>query len=176
MDRWNEYHQHKLNAAALLALAPTPGVIGWHLHHNRDRAVGAAGFVQSDVRSGIGSSLCLPVRRRPRCHRADRTGAGGAGGPGLARLGVAKADRRYFTLHATLDLKHSEDWNREVVRPLVSEEPRAARAMAEGALMRLRAGARCFERYRRELKGYSQPSAASRAPSRAKNLSPMSTR
>jgi heme oxygenase-like protein len=70
---------------------------------------------------------------------------------GLARLGIPKAARRYFTLHATLDVKHSEAWNREVVTSLVAEEPRAARAIAEGALMRLRAGARCFERYRREL-------------------------
>jgi hypothetical protein len=69
---------------------------------------------------------------------------------GLARLGVPKAARRYFTLHATLDVKHSEAWDREVLRPLVSGEPRAARAIAEGALMRLRAGARCFERYRAE--------------------------
>src|SRR5207253_6142260 len=70
---------------------------------------------------------------------------------GLARLGVPKAARRYFTLHATLDLKHSEAWNREVLRSLVAREPRAAQAIAEGALMRLRAGARCFDRYRREL-------------------------
>ncbi|HEY5675399.1 MAG TPA: iron-containing redox enzyme family protein, partial [Myxococcales bacterium] len=70
---------------------------------------------------------------------------------GLARLGVPKAARRYFTLHATLDLQHSAAWNREVLRPLVLEKPRAARAIAEGALMRLRAGARCFARYRREL-------------------------
>ena len=69
---------------------------------------------------------------------------------GLLRLGVPKAARRYFTLHATLDVKHSEAWNREVLRPL-AEEPRAARAMAEGALMRLGAGARCFARYRSEL-------------------------
>ena len=70
---------------------------------------------------------------------------------GLARLGIPRAARRYFTLHATLDLKHSEAWNREVLRPLVALEPRAAQAIAEGALMRLRAGERCFERYRREL-------------------------
>jgi heme oxygenase-like protein len=70
---------------------------------------------------------------------------------GLARLGIPRAARRYFTLHATLDLKHSEAWNREVLRPLVEREPRAAQAIAEGALMRLRAGARCFERYREEL-------------------------
>lgn len=70
---------------------------------------------------------------------------------GLARLGIAKSLRRYFTLHATLDVKHSQAWNQEVLATLVAEEPRAARAIAEGALMRLCAGARSFERYRREL-------------------------
>jgi len=69
----------------------------------------------------------------------------------LARLGVAKAARRYFSLHATLDVQHSLAWNREVIGPLVAADPRNAQAMAEGALLRLRAGARCFLRYRREL-------------------------
>lgn len=70
---------------------------------------------------------------------------------GLKRLGVDGAARRYFALHATLDVKHSEAWNREVLRPLVAEKREVAVAIAEGALMRLTAGARCFERYRREL-------------------------
>ncbi|GAC1536040.1 MAG: hypothetical protein NVS2B9_01610 [Myxococcales bacterium] len=70
---------------------------------------------------------------------------------GLARLGVGKAERRYFSLHATLDVAHSAAWNREVLRTLVAGDPRVARAMAEGALLRLRAGARCFRRYRRVL-------------------------
>jgi Iron-containing redox enzyme len=70
---------------------------------------------------------------------------------GLARLGVAKATRRYFSLHATLDVQHSAAWNREVLAPLVEADARCARAIAEGALMRLRAGARCFARYRKEL-------------------------
>jgi hypothetical protein len=77
-------------------------------------------------------------------------------------VGDGKAARRYFTLHATLDLKHSAAWNREVLRPIVAEEPRAARAFAEGALMRLRAGARCFERYRREL--WLQPAQGMKPP------------
>ena len=68
---------------------------------------------------------------------------------GLARLDVAGSARQYFALHATLDVKHSEAWNREVVRPLVAKDARAAHAIAEGALMRLEAGRRCFERYRR---------------------------
>jgi hypothetical protein len=71
---------------------------------------------------------------------------------GLKRLGVGGAARRYFALHATLDVKHSLAWNREVIAPLVAADPRVAPAIAEGALMRLHAGARCFERYRRELR------------------------
>ena len=70
---------------------------------------------------------------------------------GLQRLGFGMPVRRYYALHATLDVKHSQDWNREVLRPLVAEDPARARPIAEGALMRLQAGARCFERYRREL-------------------------
>lgn len=69
---------------------------------------------------------------------------------GLARVGLSERDRRYFALHAVLDVKHSEDWNREALRPLVAEEPRRATAMAEGALLRLRCGAACFQRYRAE--------------------------
>jgi hypothetical protein len=70
---------------------------------------------------------------------------------GLKRLGIAGTVRRYYALHATLDIKHSAAWNREVLQPLVSADPRAAHAIAEGALMRLRAGERCFARYRRAL-------------------------
>ncbi len=69
---------------------------------------------------------------------------------GLRRLGVPAKKRHYFALHAVLDVKHSEAWNREVVRTLVAEDNRRARAIAEGAVMRLWHGARCFERYRRE--------------------------
>jgi hypothetical protein len=75
---------------------------------------------------------------------------------GLKRLGFGGVARRYYALHATLDVKHSLAWNREVIAPLVSAEPRAAFAIAEGALLRLRAGARCFERYRRELPGFAR--------------------
>ena len=70
---------------------------------------------------------------------------------GLRRLGLTGKERHYFDLHAVLDVKHSADWNREVLRPLVAEDPRRAVAMAEGALIRLRCGERCFERYRAEL-------------------------
>jgi len=70
---------------------------------------------------------------------------------GLKRLGVPARDRQYYALHATVDLRHSLTWNREVIGPLVAERPEVAVAIAEGALMRLRAGEKCFIRYRREL-------------------------
>jgi hypothetical protein len=70
---------------------------------------------------------------------------------GLKRLGLHGEARRYYALHATLDIKHSAAWGREVLYPLVGQDPARARAIAEGALLRLRAGARCFERYRSEL-------------------------
>jgi hypothetical protein len=71
---------------------------------------------------------------------------------GLKRLGVPADDRHYFALHATLDIKHSRAWNDEVLRPLVDEDPRRAKAIAEGALLRLWCGARCFARYRAHFK------------------------
>jgi hypothetical protein len=78
-------------------------------------------------------------------------GRSAATAAGLRRLGLDARQRRYFDLHATLDVKHSEAWNREVIAPLVAEDPRRATAMAEGALIRLHCGARCFERYRQAL-------------------------
>jgi hypothetical protein len=69
---------------------------------------------------------------------------------GLRRLGIPARKRHYFALHAVLDVKHSAHWNREVLRPLVAEDPRRAQAIGEGAIMRLWHGARCFERYRQE--------------------------
>ncbi|MEO5572921.1 MAG: iron-containing redox enzyme family protein [Gammaproteobacteria bacterium] len=70
---------------------------------------------------------------------------------GLKRLAVPAEARSYFQLHAGLDIKHSAAWNREILHSLVSENPLAARPIAEGALLRLTCGARCFERYRLEL-------------------------
>ena len=96
----------------------------------------------------------------------------------LRRVGVSKDGYRYFALHATLDLKHSEAWNREVLATLVEEDPAVAPLLAEGALLRLTAGERCFERYRREfgLGGASQPRRARRSPSSRSNRAPTSVR
>ncbi|MBV9931161.1 MAG: iron-containing redox enzyme family protein [Alphaproteobacteria bacterium] len=69
----------------------------------------------------------------------------------LRRLGFPPKVRRYFDLHATLDVRHSAAWNAEALRPLVAEDPARARAIAEGALIRLACGARCYELYRAHL-------------------------
>jgi hypothetical protein len=70
---------------------------------------------------------------------------------GIKRLGVPTGDRHYFDLHSILDVKHAMAWNAEAIHPLVAENPKVAPAIAEGALMRLECGRRCFDRYRREL-------------------------
>lgn len=70
---------------------------------------------------------------------------------GLKRLGAEPKHRKYFDLHALLDVKHSEEWNAEVLHPLVEADPDSAVALAEGALMRLTCGARCFDAYRGRL-------------------------
>ena len=81
---------------------------------------------------------------------------------GLKRLHIPTKKRLYFTLHAVLDIKHSECWNREVLRSLVGENPRCAQAIGEGAIIRLWHGTRCFERYRRHF-GLDQQSSKAAA-------------
>ena len=66
----------------------------------------------------------------------------------LRRLGRPEGERRYFELHAHLDIRHSEAWLAEAIHPLVAEDPARARAMAEGALIRLACGARSYACYR----------------------------
>ncbi len=78
-------------------------------------------------------------------------GRSAATAAGMRRLGVDGKTRHYFDLHAVLDVKHSEAWNREALGPLIAEDPRRAAAIAEGALIRLGCGACCFERYRAHL-------------------------
>jgi hypothetical protein len=72
-------------------------------------------------------------------------------GKGLKRLGFPPVVRKYFDLHAMLDIKHAEDWIANVLRPLVAEDPGRAPLLAEGALVRLACGARCFDVYRKHL-------------------------
>lgn len=71
---------------------------------------------------------------------------------GLKRLGVGP-ERKYYALHSTLDVEHSRAWNAEVLRPLAETRPECLPSLAEGAIMRLLAGAACYDAYRRHLWG-----------------------
>lgn len=127
-------------AAQLLGLRPTPDstvvealalgntMVGLALNRGYAfHALGALGAIE----------LTAPAR-------AERVAAG------MKRLGLPAAARAYFDLHATIDVHHSRAWNREVIAPLAGNALQA-RCMAEGALMRLLCGARCFDRYVGEL-------------------------
>ena len=76
---------------------------------------------------------------------------------GLKRLGCPPETRKYFALHARIDIEHSRDWNAEALAPLVAERPDCARFIAEGALMRLTCGEQCFEAYRAYLWAHAHP-------------------
>lgn len=141
MGRGHERGMHGLMLAALvreLALQPSIDDTGWEalalsnlmvaLASNRRyayQAVGALGAIE----------MTAPGR-------VAQVNAG------LQRLDVSAAARTYFQLHAGLDIKHSQAWNEEVILPLVKADSTTARPIAEGALMRLSSGARCFRRYR----------------------------
>jgi hypothetical protein len=71
---------------------------------------------------------------------------------GMKRLGLDGRLRAYFDLHAALDVSHARAWIGEIIRPMVEADPACAPLIAEGALMRLVCGARCFERYSTDLK------------------------
>lgn len=66
---------------------------------------------------------------------------------GLQRLGYGQRERLYYDLHSHIDVKHSATWNEHALKPLIAEDPRRARAIAEGALIRMRCAERCFDRY-----------------------------
>jgi len=76
---------------------------------------------------------------------------------GLKRLGATPEMRKYFMLHAQLDVEHSRAWNAEALIPLVEETPEYARYIAEGAVMRLICGEQCFEAYRSYLWAHAHP-------------------
>ena len=100
--------------------------------------------------------VALAANRRDAYHALgamgviDRTAPGRVSlvNDGLKRLNAPTPARIYFQLHAGLDVKHSKAWNQEIIRPLVGAAKSVALAIAEGALLRLRAGERCFRRYR----------------------------
>ena len=76
---------------------------------------------------------------------------------GLKRVGTAPEARKYFALHAVLDIEHSRAWNAEALAPLVAENPDCARSIAEGAIMRLICGEQCFDTYRAHLWAHVHP-------------------
>jgi hypothetical protein len=81
----------------------------------------------------------------------------GAISEALKRLGRSPEQRKYFQLHAHLDVEHSRAWNAEVLAPLVRETPDCAKYLAEGAVMRLICGEQCFETYRAHLWAHAHP-------------------
>jgi hypothetical protein len=76
---------------------------------------------------------------------------------GLKRVGISAEARKYFVLHAHLDIEHSKAWNAEALEPLVAETPECAKYLAEGAIMRLICGEQCFETYRAHLWAHVHP-------------------
>jgi len=78
----------------------------------------------------------------------------------LERVGLDGEAVHYFKLHSTIDLVHWQGWRDEALVPLLAQQPELAPSIAEGALMRLCAGARTFERYKRE---FSLSTGASRS-------------
>jgi hypothetical protein len=102
--------------------------------------------------------LALALTRRYAYHSLGALGAIELTAPGrvakvslgMRRLGLDAKARAYFDLHAALDVSHSRCWNREIIHSLVAADPACAPCLAEGALIRLRAGEQCFDRYRHE--------------------------
>jgi hypothetical protein len=86
---------------------------------------------------------------------------------GMKRLGLPARTRAYFDLHAALDVSHARAWIREIIRPLADADPECARLIAEGALMRMLCGQRCFERYSTELRGAARNVSSPRATEEA---------
>jgi len=76
---------------------------------------------------------------------------------GLRRLGCPPVQRKYFVLHAQLDVEHTRAWNAEALVPLVSWFPECAPLIAEVALMRLICGEQCFDAHRANLWADDRP-------------------
>ncbi|MDF3065633.1 MAG: hypothetical protein K0R38_1234 [Polyangiaceae bacterium] len=76
---------------------------------------------------------------------------------GLSRLGVSAEARGFFGVRQRLAPLRAHAWNEHVILPLVAQDARSARAIAEGALMRLAADARCHRRYRAALDILAEP-------------------
>lgn len=122
--------------------------------------------------------LALATNRRYAYHAVGALGALelSAAGPaghvdaGLARLGFSEESRGFFAVRQRLAPLRSYAWNEHVVLPLVAQDARCVRAIAEGALMRLAADARCHRRYRAALDvPASEPSTVEPLPTQWQN-------
>jgi len=136
-----------------------------------DRTVDGLGLKPS-IEGTCWQSLCLAntltafaTTRRYTYHAVGALGAVeltaptrvGSVAEGLKRLGCSPEQRKYFQLHAALDIEHSKAWNAEALIPLVEADPGCARYIAEGAIMRLICGEQCFETYRAHLWAHAHP-------------------
>lgn len=69
----------------------------------------------------------------------------------LRRLGFSLEASAYYNSRSKLGVLRAHAWSYDVILPLIAQDSRISKAVAEGALMRLAADARCLERYKREL-------------------------
>ncbi len=130
-----------MKVAEELALDPDPDAVLWEALAVGNLLAGLA-FDRRFAYHAVGALGAVELTAPGRTALVEK---------GLRRLGISSTGRRYFAVHATLDIKHSAAWDAEVLAPLVEADPRNARPIAEGALMRLAAGGRSFAAYRREL-------------------------
>jgi hypothetical protein len=146
---WDEMGQGQASAmhgpmlahlAQEVGLGTAPSEVAWEALALANLMVGLAVHRRHAFRS-VGALGAIELTAPWRAARVNE---------GLKRLGLGGEARRYYALHATLDVKHSAAWNREVLHPLVAADPTLARPIAEGALARLEAGHRCFDRYREQ--------------------------
>jgi hypothetical protein len=91
--------------------------------------------------------VALATNRRYAYHSIGALSVTELTAPGRA----AQVNRGLKRLGIQGDVKPSIAWNRELLEALIAENPEIAGSIAEGALLRLTAGKRCFERYRHEL-------------------------
>src|SRR6478735_4065681 len=70
---------------------------------------------------------------------------------GLVRVGLSDERAERYLSQVNSAAQPASAWLHRVLLPLIANDSTLAPVIAEGALLRLRAEARCFERYRREL-------------------------
>ena len=85
----------------------------------------------------------------------------------LKRLGFSLEASAYFNSRSKLGVLRAHAWSYDVILPLIAQDSRIGTAVAEGALMRLAADARCLERFKRELNVPSSGPHAVQSPSTA---------